>query len=994
MPGLKNYTNERTDNMAIFNPDFDSATPDFTRSSKGIDADRSLGTLFSGAGDIFTLANKGADDYYKNAEREQATAAVDEVQDRLTGNAAPPLPTADSDAPNPIDRRAQRLRNLAEARRQGKFTDSYYWMSLDAEARNLRAQFPGDRERIDNIMQDLTGHVPANALISALAHEAKDGAGKGEALQNHWVNETINKAPEQWAAWQQQGKTPSIPEMQNAVAQQNIMTNRIARSKAVMETQNLSRTGTQHAAQDTFHLEMEHAYQKAFTTTSLGEFSKRMDADLTNHKNGAPWKPEELQALTASFNQVESQMDKTFNSILQTKIKVGDKETTYDAVMSPEQKASERSAFMSRISRFKEAIINKDYGVVKSLANANQLIVDGDINTILLTDKHARRLLAMKHFIPDTVAPLVHGRPDMQTADMNFARDLHLSAITTGEQPIRDSLADAQKNLRMSGDDRAKVNKETIKATVDILLHPDTKGELAQNVVTSLYGPANQDFMTDVDPSQRHDVLTRLTSPAISKKMLELKNNGQEGLYNQYVDTVKKWTTILTGPDIEDVTKQVIQRDGSIGLSYDATKHAFVAVPRERQDKTPINSPFNVDDVDHTLVQSLASRLNKDISGMVSLWKQEGKSADEINLGISNAFAAYGVNVNDMGYKPVGKTGDLIKDVENAGQGGNAKARKALGMPMKLGGPIDAEVNAPTGEFSYQDKTFNQMKREIDAAIASGDRNKAEALTKTYKDQFDMLLNQQQEKANQPTIKTPKKFNVVPMRAGLNMANLDSFLGDVGNTDEQGKSVIPSYAKPEPKGGYLTKLNDKDEAAFQQWVKENKIPFDPSPKADYDMRGFWKGLTSGDPNARQALNANDGQMHFSDYWKTPYHQSFSAESKWAGKGAPTWNDQDQLVLPDGKVVFDERNGGKIVADYSGNPDAEEADAKAREERGEFFGKYSQEKLDKVLSDIKTLKAKKDTMDPVEFATQIMDLVDQQMQLTDRKISSVTNARIK
>lgn len=115
-----------------------------------------------------------------------------------------------------------------------------------------------------------------------------------------------------------------------------------------------------------------------------------------------------------------------------------------------------------------------------------------------------------------------------------------------------------------------------------------------------------------------------------------------------------------------------------------------------------------------------------------------------------------------------------------------------------------------------------------------------------------------------------------------------------------------AWAKPAPPGGYLTTLKPDEETKFQAWVAANNAPFDPSPQADYDMRGFWRGLTNGDPRATTAVNPNDHKMHFPDVWKTPYHQSFSAESQWAIPGkAPTWNDKDQLVTPDGKVVFDE-----------------------------------------------------------------------------------------
>ena len=117
-----------------------------------------------------------------------------------------------------------------------------------------------------------------------------------------------------------------------------------------------------------------------------------------------------------------------------------------------------------------------------------------------------------------------------------------------------------------------------------------------------------------------------------------------------------------------------------------------------------------------------------------------------------------------------------------------------------------------------------------------------------------------------------------------------------------------AYAKKAD--SYQTKLSPKEESEFKGWVKANKVPFDPSSKADYDMRGFWKGLKNGDSRAQTGINPNDKKLHFSDYYKTPYHESFSAESQWATPDAPVWNEKDQLVLPDGSVVFDERAKNK------------------------------------------------------------------------------------
>ena len=106
---------------------------------------------------------------------------------------------------------------------------------------------------------------------------------------------------------------------------------------------------------------------------------------------------------------------------------------------------------------------------------------------------------------------------------------------------------------------------------------------------------------------------------------------------------------------------------------------------------------------------------------------------------------------------------------------------------------------------------------------------------------------------------------------------------------------------------YVTRLSPQEEVQFQQWVKANNIPWQDSPTADYDMRGYFKAMQAGNQNARTAINPNDNKPHYPDTYKTPYHKSFSSESMYANPTlAPRWNPEDQLVLPNGSVVFDER----------------------------------------------------------------------------------------
>jgi uncharacterized membrane protein YvbJ len=113
-----------------------------------------------------------------------------------------------------------------------------------------------------------------------------------------------------------------------------------------------------------------------------------------------------------------------------------------------------------------------------------------------------------------------------------------------------------------------------------------------------------------------------------------------------------------------------------------------------------------------------------------------------------------------------------------------------------------------------------------------------------------------------------------------------------------------AYAKPDWQK-QMTQLPLEKEKAFMDWVKANKVPFNAQDKyPDYDMRGYYQSLQKGDA-PKAAMNTTTKSLHYPDTYKTPYHESFSAESQWAASGAPTWKG-NKLVAPSGEVVFEDK----------------------------------------------------------------------------------------
>ena len=128
--------------------------------------------------------------------------------------------------------------------------------------------------------------------------------------------------------------------------------------------------------------------------------------------------------------------------------------------------------------------------------------------------------------------------------------------------------------------------------------------------------------------------------------------------------------------------------------------------------------------------------------------------------------------------------------------------------------------------------------------------------------------------------------------------------------EQQRQSVLNRNLQySDPSWKITTFSNDKQEEEFQNWVQTHNIPFDPAdPFPDYDMRAYYQDLKSGDTNATPVIDPHDNQIHYPDTHKTPYHETFSNESKYAKPGAPSWNEQDQLVLPNGLIIFSPEGG--------------------------------------------------------------------------------------
>jgi hypothetical protein len=112
------------------------------------------------------------------------------------------------------------------------------------------------------------------------------------------------------------------------------------------------------------------------------------------------------------------------------------------------------------------------------------------------------------------------------------------------------------------------------------------------------------------------------------------------------------------------------------------------------------------------------------------------------------------------------------------------------------------------------------------------------------------------------------------------------------NTDNYSYNV--QWAKDGP---YQTPLTTGEEYQYREWVRHVSSMVGHRLEPDdisYDMRGYWKEVVQ--TGEWQSEHFTKG-AHFPDTYKTPYHPTFSRESRYALPTAPFWDTKERLIDP-------------------------------------------------------------------------------------------------
>ena len=176
--------------MTVFNPQGpDVQVPEWTNVSKPISeykGDTSTGIALNSAADVLTSVVKVTDNAFRESIKKDVTEGVDKLRDGFTDalinvrnqqmaqadpSLLPQQPT--QQPPQQLQSGLERVKQMGTAMAQSgsKINDTLYTGSLNALAKQLRNQYPGYRDYIDEQIQSVSGVNPANAFYKNLMED-------------------------------------------------------------------------------------------------------------------------------------------------------------------------------------------------------------------------------------------------------------------------------------------------------------------------------------------------------------------------------------------------------------------------------------------------------------------------------------------------------------------------------------------------------------------------------------------------------------------------------------------------------------------------------------------------------------------------------------------------------------------------------------------------------------------------------------------------------
>jgi hypothetical protein len=511
--------------MAAFAKELQDQGQSFTGYSKGGIPNRAFEALFEGVGQAVQGTAHALDQNVQSNIREDVYQGVDAANDAIgvdsgaiVGDAKLGGPSPSQPLPNEISEAKIVLDRISNARNSGALKESHYWGKLETMVKGLRQRYPGYREQIDNIVSDVTGTTPANALRASLLNEM-DAESRGmedsKKYERTFITNNLGDVPEALRL-RYEGGEDVFPQIVSEVSSRQRIRNTYEDAKREFD----------HQANE------KKVIIEDVIETGRGEVNallNRSQADAL-YVAGANY-DEVIKNATAAASdkiisgderlEIESQLRNLEFAWRQgvEKLIVDPWPTdrgvpgvnSYDKALDQKTKDEMRAQVTSRIASLKDMLLNQQTGLLGLNAAYIEATKSATAAEILKGDDFWKVSAAIQAITggSEMFNSMALKDPELMSAAIKSTQKLILGKVATGGyDTYTDVITDLQQNK--VNDPEAYV--ATIENSIQLLTDPESPIEMVENAAKTIFSPAGRDFLTKFDEGDRLKVYSSFYS--------------------------------------------------------------------------------------------------------------------------------------------------------------------------------------------------------------------------------------------------------------------------------------------------------------------------------------------------------------------------------------------------------------------------------------------------------------------------------------------------
>lgn len=635
--------------MAIFNPDVPDVASDYTRNSQGYASDKSLSGLFESGANLFQTAVEGADKLFKKVIRDESTKQVDIERDRELDRGAAKM-RGDLPPPGvrgPIDATANNLATMKRAQESGQIGDSHYQIALDAAARRMRERYPGHREYIDNVFQDLTGHTPANQAIQLMKSELnKEGKNSERLNELHYARdhgvEVLVKAMADGSI-----EKISTEQIRAMNAQDGMLRAKLSNAKNTLELDNVQDANSQRKVLDKTQglaLEGITARQRNITEAQGLTWDRIQGLKTQALEAGEAGKPVpqqvEQQLALAIDKYKEEETSKAADLLKQTvKLKDG-KEVTLGEAMGTKNVDDYFKAIKMHLDT------TTDMKKFKINAAFNETTKDSNLSELLFSAPEVGRAHAyVQQVSPQVANALTLGSG---TAIKSYQESMlqFIFHKLPGKSDFSDDVKESSDALRRAGKPEKEIaekEQEAVYRMTNAIKLPTATPKDLDMLVRKLYGGnTSKDFYANASQPQKEALFTKMIDSKVTEAIFRTGDA-------KMIDTYKSWTDRVVGDRIDSDAKSIKNvlsqgKDFRYSVDYNPESQQFSVVDKGKRTSGQTSDMGDV--VMRAKAENYTNSLNRTIAHWSPVADRIGLTSQQRDQVLQKIFRLPGTNID------------------------------------------------------------------------------------------------------------------------------------------------------------------------------------------------------------------------------------------------------------------------------------------------------------------------------------------------------------